>query len=231
MIPWSAFSIGKRVLLSGVLAVPVLLLTGTPVNGQAATAPANPAGTAKKTIQGAQERLLALGYQPGAADGVMGPKAVAALEKFQADRGLPVTGQLDRKTLNALGADGAKAPNSDANKNAAAEEKYEPAYGLDMDFEPAISSITREGRMTDADAAAGHIVPGFDVTSVDGVVKKLAVGNTDIELASDKLGADQGFLTVETKKYGTFRFEFATADSLTLWLKPSQKMALLELLK
>jgi hypothetical protein len=57
------------------------------------------------TVQAAQGRLLALGYQSGAADGVMGAKAIAALKKFQADHGLSATGQLDRKTLEALNAE------------------------------------------------------------------------------------------------------------------------------
>jgi hypothetical protein len=104
MILWSTSSIRKRVSLLGVLAASVWLLTGTYTYGQAATAPAASTATAKKTIQGAQERLLALGYQPGAADGVMGAKAIAALKKFQSDHSLPVTGQLDRKTLDALNA-------------------------------------------------------------------------------------------------------------------------------
>jgi len=67
------------------------------------TAPATSITAAKKTIQAAQERLQALGYQPGVADGMMGSKAVAGLKKFEADRGLPVTGVLDQKTLRALG--------------------------------------------------------------------------------------------------------------------------------
>ena len=104
MFLWRASSIGKRVSLLGVLAVSVWLLTGTPANGQVATASAAPTAAAKKTIQAAQERLLVLGYQPGAADGVMGAKGIAALKKFQADRSLPITGQLDRKTLDALDA-------------------------------------------------------------------------------------------------------------------------------
>jgi len=52
------------------------LLTAAPANAQAATAPAASTAPAKKTIQAAQERLLALGYQPGAADGVMGAKGL-----------------------------------------------------------------------------------------------------------------------------------------------------------
>ena len=195
------------------------------------TAPAAATAVTKQTIQEAQKNLQVLGYQPGPPDGVMGTKTIAALKKFQSDHGLPVTGQIDQKTLDALSVEGSKAPTVRANKDAAVEEKYEPAYGMNIQFEPAISSISKEGRMTDEDVLNGHIVPGFDVRSVEGVVKKLAVGNTDIELATDKLGADQGFLTVETKRYGTIRFEFATANSLTIWLKPSQKTALLELLK
>ena len=104
MILWSASSIGKRVSLLGVLAVSVWLLAGTPANGQSATAPAASTALTKTTIQAAQKRLLALGYQPGTADGVMGAKAIAAVKKFQADRSLLVTGQLDRKTLGALDA-------------------------------------------------------------------------------------------------------------------------------
>lgn len=66
------------------------------------TAPATSTAASKKVVQGAQERLQALGYQPGSADGVMGTKAIAALKKFQSDHGLPATGVLDRKTLDTL---------------------------------------------------------------------------------------------------------------------------------
>ncbi len=68
------------------------------------TAPATSTAATKKTIQGAQERLLALGYQPGSTDGVMGARTIAALKKFQSDHGLSATGRLDRKTLDALNA-------------------------------------------------------------------------------------------------------------------------------
>jgi len=97
-------SIGRRISPLGVLALSVWLLTGTPADGQATTAPATSAAAAKKTIQLAQDRLLALGYLFGTADGVMGEKTTAALKNFQSAHGLPVTGQLDRKTLAALDA-------------------------------------------------------------------------------------------------------------------------------
>jgi len=126
MILWSASLIGKCVSLFGVLALSVCLLTGTPANGQSATSPATSTAPTKMMIQAAQKRLQALGYQPGATDGVMGANAIAALKKFQSDHGLPITGQLDRKTQDALNAEGAKAPTVGVSKDAVAVEKHEP---------------------------------------------------------------------------------------------------------
>jgi peptidoglycan hydrolase-like protein with peptidoglycan-binding domain len=61
-------------------------------------------GTAemRKALQQAQQRLRRLGYDPGAADGVPGPKTVVALKRFQTDHGLAATGALDAKTSEAL---------------------------------------------------------------------------------------------------------------------------------
>ena len=42
-----------------------------------------------------QAALLALGYKPGLADGVMGKRTVQALKRFQKDSALPATGRLD----------------------------------------------------------------------------------------------------------------------------------------
>jgi peptidoglycan hydrolase-like protein with peptidoglycan-binding domain len=69
---------------------------------QPTTAPGASASATKRTIQGAQERLQALGYQAGSPDGVLGAKTIAALKKFQSDHELSATGVLDRKTLDAL---------------------------------------------------------------------------------------------------------------------------------
>ena len=51
----------------------------------------------------AQEALNATGYHLGEPDGKGGPATTAALKKFQVDRHLPVTGQLDVITMAALG--------------------------------------------------------------------------------------------------------------------------------
>jgi hypothetical protein len=50
----------------------------------------------------AQTLLTALGYQPGPADGLMGPRTGSALREFQVANGLSATGQADPETLVAL---------------------------------------------------------------------------------------------------------------------------------
>ena len=54
-------------------------------------------------VKAAQRMLGALGYDLGAADGKIGPKTRRAIEAFQLTYNLPVTRELDRLTLNALG--------------------------------------------------------------------------------------------------------------------------------
>ena len=51
-------------------------------------------------VQGALQRL---GYYQGAIDGVLGAATQAAIEKYQQDHGLPVTGGIDARTLAVLG--------------------------------------------------------------------------------------------------------------------------------
>lgn len=50
----------------------------------------------------AQRALANKGYYRGVIDGVMGPRARAAIRAWQADCGLPVTGDLDARTLRSL---------------------------------------------------------------------------------------------------------------------------------
>lgn len=54
-------------------------------------------------VRHAQEALERAGYEIGTPDGQMGPRTVAAIKRFQTDRYLSVTGQLDQTTLAALG--------------------------------------------------------------------------------------------------------------------------------
>ena len=49
-----------------------------------------------------QTRLAALGHDPGALDGILGPKTRRALKRFQEAEDLPVTGLVDADTLTVL---------------------------------------------------------------------------------------------------------------------------------
>ena len=62
------------------------------------------------TVLRAQNALNSAGYSVGEADGRFGPKTMLATKKFQTDKSIPVTGQLDAITLAALGvaAEGSK---------------------------------------------------------------------------------------------------------------------------
>lgn len=54
-------------------------------------------------IENLQRRLAALGYDPGAVDGLMGPATRSALQEFEADRDRIADGYPDESTLEALG--------------------------------------------------------------------------------------------------------------------------------
>ena len=49
-----------------------------------------------------QSKLQQRGYYRAAVDGTFGPRTRQALMDFQADHGLPMTGEIDEATLNAL---------------------------------------------------------------------------------------------------------------------------------
>jgi peptidoglycan hydrolase-like protein with peptidoglycan-binding domain len=50
-----------------------------------------------------QEALKSKGFDPGTADGVIGPKTNQAIRDFQKSNNLQVTGRIDDKTASALG--------------------------------------------------------------------------------------------------------------------------------
>ena len=57
---------------------------------------------ARAYVVGIQQELLARGYDPGPADGVLGWRTRAAIRRFQADAGLPVDGEVSHALLNHL---------------------------------------------------------------------------------------------------------------------------------
>src|SRR5207249_5229985 len=67
---------------------------------------------ADDTVRRAQEALERAGYEIGSADGQMGPRTLAAIKRFQTDRYLTVSGQLDDSTLAALGVSSGATPSA-----------------------------------------------------------------------------------------------------------------------
>ncbi|MEL7138153.1 MAG: peptidoglycan-binding domain-containing protein, partial [Pseudomonadota bacterium] len=59
----------------------------------------------RAAIAEVQASLAALGYDPGPADGLPGPRTTAAIEAWQRDRGHAVTGKPDAATIAALRAE------------------------------------------------------------------------------------------------------------------------------
>lgn len=60
-------------------------------------------GYSESIVAQSQVRLARMGYYNGAIDGDFGPRTNRAIQHFQVDNGLPVTGRLDRRTLAGLG--------------------------------------------------------------------------------------------------------------------------------
>ena len=77
---------------------------------------------ASQDIKEVQEALKDKGHDPGAIDGVMGPRTQAALREFQSSQGLQATGTLNDETAQKLGVERSAASGStrgsmDMNKN------------------------------------------------------------------------------------------------------------------
>ncbi len=53
-------------------------------------------------VRDVQKDLASRGYNPGPADGKMGPKTQAAIASFQRDHGLKATGRVDTRTASLL---------------------------------------------------------------------------------------------------------------------------------
>ena len=74
-------------------------------------------------VRQVQERLRALDFDPGPANGASSSKTQAALAQYQLSQGLPASGMLDQRTLLALGLDPAAlvSSNGDASAGGTAE--------------------------------------------------------------------------------------------------------------
>jgi peptidoglycan hydrolase-like protein with peptidoglycan-binding domain len=72
--------------------------------GGAATEPgAGKTAARREHVKAVQQALKDKGHDPGAVDGVLGPKTQAALKDFQSKEGLKASGRLDAETMSKLG--------------------------------------------------------------------------------------------------------------------------------
>jgi len=82
-----------NVLLRATVALCVALVTVPPVLGQPSGDP---------LVREAQTLLAEQDYSPGPVDGILGPRTLSAILRFQIDHGLPPTRKLDDATLETL---------------------------------------------------------------------------------------------------------------------------------
>jgi len=95
------------------------LATGTPPAASSAAEPVRPAmpppaanrALTPDEVREAQTLLKALGFDAGAADGLVGPNTIAAVKRYEPSRGWPASGEVDLRLLESLRASKA-APSS-----------------------------------------------------------------------------------------------------------------------
>ena len=122
----------------------------------------------------AQRTLSKLGYDPGPADGLMGPRTKLALRSFQSDEGLEATGLLDPPTSKALARSLEMAPPSSAPISRAENGSWWPwivfiiaAYG--------VVRLFRRGRHGRWGLAIGGVI-GFLISGPVGALVGAAIG-------------------------------------------------------
>jgi hypothetical protein len=69
------------------------------------------------------------------------------------------------------------------------------------------------------------------VISADGKAARCLVGNTDIELVTDVVGVEDGYLFVSTKKFGKLKATASLMGNISFFLTPKQTAEFIKLLK
>ncbi len=83
----------------------------TPTTAAVDTGPKISGLSGEAQVKAVQDRLNALGYDSGVADGIAGPPTVSALEAFQKANGIAVTGEINEVTIEKLDSDDPVAAN------------------------------------------------------------------------------------------------------------------------
>src|SRR6185503_18868584 len=115
-------------------------------------------------IKQAQEKLAAEGIDVGPADGKMGPKTKAGIKKYQEQKGLSASGNLDEATLSSLGITGSSAStgasSSKKSKDTSAASGSSSSKPSDTSSKP--SDTSSKPSDTPSSAAGGTSTPSSD---------------------------------------------------------------------
>jgi peptidoglycan hydrolase-like protein with peptidoglycan-binding domain len=96
-------------------------------------------------VKQAQEKLSASGHDAGPADGKLGPKTQAALKEFQQSKGLQASGQLDQKTVAALGVSAGGSSSASASTGSTSDKSASSGSSSDKSSAGASSAPSSSG--------------------------------------------------------------------------------------
>ncbi|MFD1328309.1 peptidoglycan-binding protein [Mycoplana ramosa] len=149
------------------------------------------------TVQDLQRRLIALGYNPGEADGIAGPKTERAVRVFQIAEGLTVDGVAGPTTLARLRD---KETKPAASGNAAAVVARQPKASRSITEIIVHCTATPEGRDVSVDTIRSwHLANGWKdigyhyVVMLDGAIE---AGRPEPQVGSHVAGHNTGTLGI-----------------------------------
>ncbi len=94
----------KRSLLKGLLALFISsIYASSSLGGDLLHRPSDRTQWPENLIRAVQEKLNAMGFDAGTADGIIGPNTRRAIRNFQQDTGMEVDGQISSALLEKLG--------------------------------------------------------------------------------------------------------------------------------
>ncbi len=124
---------------------------------------------ADDNVRAVQEKLRDGGFYSGEIDGAYSTQLAAALTRFQVRKGLPVTGQLDVETGNALDAKPA------VTKNTVASEQSSETWRRLRRREQTTSTVARERSSPNAERSVSAVGPAQSGSAATSVTSEPAV--------------------------------------------------------
>ena len=149
-------------------AMPSAAASAAQADSAATLAPASDAGPPPpRAMREAQTLLAALGYAPGAADGIWGARTGAAYRAFLDDAGLPAADALTPEALRALRA---AAKRRGATTKSAGAAGSAATRSVAASSRPAVSpdALHRAAKAGDIDGVKAALAAGADVNARDG---------------------------------------------------------------